>query len=141
MSKMIEIMFHEWIFFIFFITVVCLGIALLSISCLLGGKTHGRYTHTPFESGIISVGSARLCFSVKFYLIAIFFVIFDVEALYLYTWSTSIRENGWMGFSEATAFILILLVGLFYLVRIGALDWSPISRKIDIKNDTILHNA
>ena len=54
-----------------------------------------------------------------------FFVIFDVEALYLYAWSTSIRESGWVGFVEAAIFILVLLAGLVYLVRIGALDWTP----------------
>ncbi len=63
--------------------------------------------------------------SAKFYLVAMFFVIFDVEALYLYAWSISIRESGWIGFIEAAIFILVLLAGLFYLVRIGALDWTP----------------
>ncbi len=79
----------------------------------------------PFESGIDSVGSARLRLSAKFYLVAMFFVIFDVEALYLYAWSTSIRESGWVGFIEAAIFIFVLLAGLVYLVRIGALDWTP----------------
>ncbi|VDZ60313.1 NAD(P)H-quinone oxidoreductase subunit 3 [Serratia odorifera] len=54
-----------------------------------------------------------------------FFVIFDVEALYLYAWSVAIRETGWIGFIEAAIFILVLLAGLVYLVRIGALDWTP----------------
>lgn len=54
-----------------------------------------------------------------------FFVIFDVEALYLFAWSTSIRESGWVGFVEAAIFIFVLLAGLVYLVRIGALDWTP----------------
>ncbi|WP_232043099.1 NADH-quinone oxidoreductase subunit A [Candidatus Erwinia haradaeae] len=120
--------------------VACFGLTLLAISWFLGEKTSGRYTHTPFESGIVSVGSARLCFSVKFYLVAMFFVIFDVEALYLYAWSTSIRESGWMGFTEATMFIFVLLVSLFYLIRIGALDWSPMSRTIDIKKTAISHD-
>jgi NADH-quinone oxidoreductase subunit A len=74
-----------------------------------------------YESGIDSVGTARLRLSAKFYLVAMFFVIFDVEALYLYAWSVSIRESGWVGFIEAAIFILVLLAGLFYLVRIGAL--------------------
>lgn len=84
-----------------------------------------RSKNTPFESGIDSVSSARLRLSAKFYLVAMFFVIFDVEALYLYAWSTSIRESGWVGFVEAAIFILVLLAGLVYLVRIGALDWTP----------------
>lgn len=81
--------------------------------------------NVPFESGIDSVGSARLRLSAKFYLVAMFFVIFDVEALYLFAWSTSIRESGWVGFVEAAIFIFVLLAGLVYLVRIGALDWTP----------------
>ena len=91
----------------------------------LGGRARARSKNTPFESGIDSVGSARLRLSAKFYLVAMFFVIFDVEALYLYAWSTSIRESGWVGFVEAAIFILVLLAGLVYLVRIGALDWTP----------------
>ena len=71
------------------------------------------------------MGNARLRFSAKFYLVAMFFVIFDVEALYLFAWSVSVRESGWVGFIEATIFISLLLVGLVYLWRIGALDWAP----------------
>ncbi len=91
----------------------------------LGGRARARSKNTPFESGIDSVGSARLRLSAKFYLVAMFFVIFDVEALYLYAWSTSIRESGWVGFVDAAIFILVLLGGLVFLVRIGALDWTP----------------
>ena len=91
----------------------------------LGGRARARSKNTPFESGIDSVGSARLRLSAKFYLVAMFFVIFDVEALYLFAWSTSIRESGWVGFVEAAIFIFVLLAGLVYLVRIGALDWTP----------------
>ncbi|WP_141029422.1 NADH-quinone oxidoreductase subunit A, partial [Escherichia coli] len=69
--------------------------------------------------------SARLRLSAKFYLVAMFFVIFDVEALYLFAWSTSIRESGWVGFVEAAIFIFVLLAGLGFLVRIWALGWAP----------------
>ena len=79
----------------------------------------------PFESGIDSVGSARLRLSAKFYLVAMFFVIFDVEALYLFAWSTSIRESGWVGLCGSCNFILCYWQVWFYLVRIGALDWTP----------------
>lgn len=92
---------------------------------VLGGRARARSKNVPFESGIDSVGSARLRLSAKFYLVAMFFVIFDVEALYLFAWSTSIRESGWVGFVEAAIFIFVLLAGLVYLVRIGALDWTP----------------
>jgi NADH-quinone oxidoreductase subunit A len=103
----------------------------------LGGRAKGRHKNTPFESGIDSVGTARLRLSAKFYLVAMFFVIFDVEALYLYAWSVSIRESGWVGFVEAAIFILVLLAGLVYLVRIGALDWTPArSRRAQINPET-----
>lgn len=89
------------------------------------GKAWGRSKNQPFESGVDSVGSARLRFSAKFYLVAMIFVIFDVEALYLFAWSVSVRESGWLGLIEASVFIVVLLIGLLYLWRIGALDWTP----------------
>ena len=100
---------------------------------MLGGRAWGRAKNKPFESGVESVGSARLRFSAKFYLVAMFFVIFDVEALYLFAWSVSVRESGWVGFIEATIFITLLLVGLLYLWRIGALDWAPKKRVLTDK--------
>ena len=70
-----------------------------------------------------------------------FFVIFDVEALYLFAWSTSILESGWVGFVEAAIFILVLLAGLVYLVRIGALDWTPArSRREHINPENSISN-
>lgn len=101
---------------------------MLGIPWLLGGRAWGRAKNDPFESGVVSQGSARLRLSAKFYLVAMFFVIFDVEALYLYAWSVSVRESGWVGFAEAVLFIAILLAGLIYLIRIGALDWAPAQR-------------
>ncbi|MDQ8037302.1 MAG: NADH-quinone oxidoreductase subunit A, partial [Pedobacter sp.] len=74
-------------------------------------------------------GGARMRLSAKFYLVAMLFVIFDVEALFLYAWAVSAREVGWMGFIEVTVFVLFLLAGLVYLWRIGALDWAPEARR------------
>ena len=95
----------------------------------LGGRDWGRAKNEPFESGVVSVGSARLRLSAKFYLVAMFFVIFDVEALFLYAWAVSVRESGWAGLIEVTIFIAVLLVGLVYLWRLGALDWAPEARR------------
>lgn len=124
MSTSTEVIAHHWAFAIFLI--VAIGLCCLM---LVGGWFRRSRTreveNVPFESGIDSVGSARLRLSAKFYLVAMFFVIFDVEALYLFAWSTSIRESGWVGFVEAAIFIFVLLAGLVYLVRIGALDWTP----------------
>lgn len=133
MSTATEVIAQHWAFAVFLIVAMGLCCLMLLGAAFLGGRARGRYKNTPFESGIASVGTARLRLSAKFYLVAMFFVIFDVEALYLYAWSTSIRESGWTGFVEATIFILVLLAGLFYLVRIGALDWTPTRSKGPVK--------
>ena len=105
---------------------------MIGLAALLGTRLW-PCQNKPFESGVDSVGNARLRFSAKFYLVAMFFVIFDVEALYLFAWSVSVRESGWVGFIEATIFITLLLVGLLYLWRIGALDWAPKKRVLTDK--------
>lgn len=102
---------------------------MLGIPWLLGGRDWGRAKNDPFESGIVGQGGARLRLSAKFYLVAMFFVIFDVEALFLYAWAVSAREAGWAGFYEVAIFIVVLLAGLVYLWRIGALEWAPESRR------------
>ena len=116
---------HNWSFAVYLLGVLAICGFMLGASYLLGGRDWGRAKNEPFESGIVPVGSARLRISAKFYLVAMFFVIFDVEALFLYAWAVSIRESGWPGFIEATVFIVILLIGLVYLWRLGALDWAP----------------
>jgi NADH-quinone oxidoreductase subunit A len=116
---------HNGSFLFYVLAAIGLCSIMISLAAFLGGRAKGRGKNTPFESGVDSVGSARLRFSAKFYLIAMFFVIFDVEALYLFAWSVSVRESGWVGFIEAATFIVLLLVGLIYLWRIGALDWAP----------------
>ncbi|HEY0209837.1 MULTISPECIES: NADH-quinone oxidoreductase subunit A [Enterobacterales] len=125
MSITTEVTAHYWAFAVFLVGAVGLCCFMLLGGFLLGGRAHSRSKNVPFESGIDPVGTARLRLSSKFYLVAMFFVIFDVEALYLYAWSVSIREVGWVGFFEAAVFIIVLLAGLVYLVRVGALDWTP----------------
>ncbi|MEY1663161.1 NADH-quinone oxidoreductase subunit A [Isoalcanivorax beigongshangi] len=114
-----------WPFVVFLLGIAAMCAFMLGVSSLLGGKAWGRAKNLPFESGAESFGDARLRFSAKFYLVAMLFVIFDVEALYLFAWATAVREAGWAGFIEVTLFVAFLLVGLIYLVRIGALDWAP----------------
>ena len=128
---MIETIAHHWSFAIFLLAVAGLCCFMLGASYLLGGRDWGRAKNEPFESGVVSVGSARLRFSAKFYLVAMFFVIFDVEAVFLFAWAIATREVGWAGFVEVLIFISVLLAGLFYLWRIGALDWAPASRNRD----------
>jgi NADH-quinone oxidoreductase subunit A len=74
---------------------------------------------------MVSTGSARTRLDVKFYLVAMLFVIFDLEAVFIFAWSVSLREVGWQGYIEILLFIAILLAALFYLWRLGALDWGP----------------
>lgn len=102
---------------------------MLGIPVWLGGRDWGRAKNEPFESGVVPSGGAHLRLSAKFYLIAMFFVIFDVEALFLYAWAVSVRESGWTGFIEVSIFIGVLLAGLVYIWRIGALEWAPAQRK------------
>ncbi|HEY6131568.1 MAG TPA: NADH-quinone oxidoreductase subunit A [Halioglobus sp.] len=118
-----------WSLGIYLLVIAILCCAMLGISYFIGTRNRGRAGIEPFESGIVSVGSARLRLSSKFYLVAMFFVIFDVEALFLYAWAITVRENGWPGFIEVAIFITVLLAGLVYIWKVGALDWAPDSRR------------
>ena len=100
-----------------------LAVAMLAVSYVLGERHRDRTTGVPYESGVMPVGSARLRFPTRFYLIAMFFVIFDLEAVFILTWAVAARELGWTGYVEVLVFIGILLVALAYLWRQGALDW------------------
>ncbi|MHA6493037.1 NADH-quinone oxidoreductase subunit A [Pseudomonas borbori] len=129
MSEATTVLSHNWALAVFLLGVVGLCAFMLGVSSLLGSKAWGRSKNEPFESGMLPTGSARLRLSAKFYLVAMLFVIFDVEALFLFAWAVSVRESGWAGLIEATVFIAILLAGLVYLWRIGALDWAPEGRR------------
>ena len=129
MSTVVESSTSLWALATYLGGVAFLLAFMLGIPVWLGGRDWGRAKNDPFESGIVSQGGARLRVSAKFYLVAMFFVIFDVEALFLYAWAVSVRETGWMGFIEVSIFIFVLLAGLFYLWRIGALDWAPEARR------------
>lgn len=117
-----------WSMIVYVVAVTGIVALMLGLSWVLGGRDWGRAKDEPFESGVVGQGGARLRFSAKFYLVAMFFVIFDVEALFLYAWAVSVREAGWTGFVEAFVFIFILGASLVYLWKIGALEWAPASR-------------
>lgn len=103
---------------------------MLGLSALLGERTRlTRGGAEPFESGIVSTGGARYRMSAKFYLVAMFFVIFDLEAVYVLAWGVAVREAGWAGYVEIMVFLAILLVALIYLWKTGALDWAPQKQK------------
>lgn len=114
-----------WPLGVYFAVVILLVTAMLALSCLLGQRHHDRATGTPFESGIVSEGSAHARISAKFYLIAMFFVIFDLEAAFLFAWAVAGRDLGWPGYFEILIFVGVLVLALVYLWRVGALDWAP----------------
>jgi NADH-quinone oxidoreductase subunit A len=109
---------------VYFIAVLGLVASMLVLSYLLGQKHKEKATGEPYESGIVSTGSARLRFSVKFYLVAILFVIFDLEVVFVIAWAIAFREVGWSGYFGALFFIAVLVAALIYEWREGALDWG-----------------
>ncbi len=118
-----------WPFAVYCVAVIAVVGAMLGVSSVLGQRHRDRETDEPFESGILTTGSARVRLSAKFYLIAMFFVIFDLEAVFIFAWTISFREAGIAGYLAVLAFIVILLVVLIYLWLMGALDWGSSSRQ------------
>ncbi len=103
---------------------------LLLASSAIGRHCPNRTKSQAYECGITPTGDAREPFSVKFYLVAMLFILFDVEALFLYPWAYVYRELRWFGFTEMLLYILILLTGYVYLWKKGALDWTrPTARR------------
>ena len=106
--------------------IIAMGLAagLLTVSFLLGKRVRNRIKDTPYESGITPTGDARQRFSVKFYLVAMLFIVFDIEAIFLYPWAVVYRELKMFGFIEMLVFVVLILSGFFYIWKKGALDWS-----------------
>ncbi len=104
--------------------VVALIVVLMIVTHLSGERHFQRGTGVPYESGVPITGSARLRFAADFYLIAVFFVIFDISAAFLFAWAVSARALGWTGYVAALVFIIETAAGLAYLWRMGAFDWG-----------------
>ena len=105
--------------------VLSLVCVMLGLSYVLGQRHKERATEEPYEGGIISEGSARLRFSSQFYLIAMLFVIFDVETIFIVSWAIAFPELGWYGYMGVMVFVILLFVVLIYEWRNGALDFGP----------------
>jgi len=118
-----------WPLIAYFVFVLFLVTAVLVVSYLLGPHHSEPATGQPYEGGIVSEGSARVRFSARYYLVAMFFVVFDLEAVFLFAWAVATRELGWTGYCEVVVFAGVLLAGLFYLWKIGALDWANETRR------------
>ncbi len=106
------------------IVVVVIGAGILGLSAWVGVKRPSRAKLSPYECGIQPVGDARERFSVSFYLVAMLFILFDVEAVFLYPWAVVYKTLKWFGFVEMFLYIAILLVAYVYVWKKGALDWS-----------------
>jgi NADH-quinone oxidoreductase subunit A len=119
-----------WPLLIYGLIVLSLVGAMLGVSYLLGGRHNDRATNDPYEGGILSTGSARIRFSAQFYLIAMLFVIFDVETIFILAWAIAFRELGWYGYAGVMIFVILLVVVLIYEWRNGALDFGPDGKKI-----------
>jgi NADH-quinone oxidoreductase subunit A len=103
---------------------MALAAGLLTVSYLLGKRVRNRVKDTPYESGMVPTGDARERFSVKFYLVAMLFILFDIEAIFLYPWVVVYRELKMFGFVEMLIFVILILSGFFYIWKKGALDWA-----------------
>ncbi len=117
-------------------SLVCYGLVVLALITLLvwlsswlGEKRITPDKQRPYESGVIPTGNARLRYPVPFYLIAIFFLIFDVEGAFIFSWSVVCEPLGWTGWLRMSFFIFVLLLGLVYIWKKGALDWGPERKK------------
>ncbi len=128
------ILLKETIYFWPFLVYAAIAFAIVGImiglSYILGERHKEKTTDEPYESGIPGTGNARLRFSSHFYIIAMFFVIFDLDAAFIFAWAISFRELGIPGYLGVMVFILILVAVLIYELGIGALNFGPDGKKI-----------
>ncbi len=113
-----------WPLVVYFVAVILLVLTMLGLSWLLGEQRTNAATNDAFESGVVSVGNAQGRISVDFYLIAIFFVIFDLETVFIFAWAIAFFELGWHGYFAILVFVAVLVIALIYEWRSGALDWG-----------------
>jgi NADH-quinone oxidoreductase subunit A len=114
----------NWPLVVYFVFVVVLVAVVLAVSYLLGQRHSEPATGEPYEGGIVSEGSAHVRFSMRYYQVAMFCVIFDLEAVFVYAWAGAVREIGWAGYWGVVLFVATLAAALLYVWRAGALDWS-----------------
>ncbi len=107
-----------------FLLAVGFVVGTIIVSGKLGPKRSSEVKDKNFECGIESVGNARIPFSVKYFLVAILFVLFDVEVIFLYPWAINFKELGMEGMVKMIVFMMLLLVGFFYIIKKKALEWE-----------------
>ena len=111
--------------------IIAMGVAaaMIGFSAILGRRVKDSVKSTPYESGMKPVGNARERFSVKFYLVAMVFIVFDIEAIFLYPWAIVFRQLKLFAFFEMLVFVLLVLCGFYYIWKKGVLNWSIDERK------------
>lgn len=107
---------------------VTVGAAMIVLAFLLGKRLKNKVKETPYECGITPTGTARERFSVKFYLVAMLFILFDIEVIFLYPWAVVFRELKLFAFFEMVLFIGLVLAGYFYIWKKGVLNWATEER-------------
>lgn len=132
-----ESLMPNWQLIVYGAVVLAVVVGLLLVSAVLGQRHKERTTDDPYESGIIPTGSARIRFDVKFYLMAVFFVIFDLEAVFIFAWAVAARRLGWVAYAEILIFVGFLLLALVYLWRVGALDWGTAKNRKEVPPDSL----
>ncbi len=119
-----------WPFLVYAVAVVLLVSGMLLLSHFIGGRHSEHATGEPYESGILETGSARIRLPINFYIVALLFVIFDIEAIFIIAWAIAVKALGWAGYIAILIFIGVLISLLIYEWRIGALDFGPDGKKI-----------
>ena len=114
---------------------IVVAAALVAISFLLGQRVRNRVKDSPYESGIAPTGSARERFSVKFYLVAMLFILFDIEAIFLYPWAVVYKQLKMFAFVEMLAFVVLIMAGFFFVWKKGVLDWAQPERDTPLKTE------
>ena len=120
-----------WPLVVYFAAMIILVSAIVGLSSILGSRKKNRPDSGPYESGMLPTGTPHVRFDVLFYLNAIFFVVLDVETMFILAWAIAFRSVGWVGYIAILLFVVTLLVALFYLWRVGALDWRTTRQKIE----------
>lgn len=118
-----------WPLLVYAGAVALVVVGMLATSSLLGERGHGRARNEPYESGIKLTGSARIRLSLDFYLFAMFFVIFDLETVYVIAWAIGFQELGWAGYAQMCVFLGSVVAALVYLWRLGALEPEKSQRR------------
>ena len=118
-----------WPAVLYAVLVLVLAAAILILSAVLGERRKGPERSMPYESGIEPAGPLPRRLSVEFYQVALFFVIFDLEAVFIFAWAVNARRLGWTGYLELVVFVVLLFAGLVYLWKAGGLDWGAAGRR------------